>query len=175
MKKNLRKIQIIGFVFTGVAGVILHFLYDLTGKNTIAAFFSGVNESIWEHMKLLFFPMFAFAIIEYCIFGKNQKSFWCIKLIGILTGLLLIPMIYYTYTGILGINADWFNIVIFFIAAGVTYFIETLLFKQTFLPCKSPCIAFVVLCVIGLSFMVFTFIQPKIPLFQDPVTLSYGI
>lgn len=175
MKKNLRNIQIIGFVFTGICGVLLHFLYELTGKNTIVALFSAVNESIWEHMKLLFFPMFIFALIEYFLFGKDYKNFWCVKLIGILIGLLLIPVIYYTYTGTLGVNVDWFNIVIFFIAAGVSYFIENLLFKQTFLPCKSPCIAFIILCLIGLTFMVFTFVQPKIPLFQDPVTLTYGI
>ncbi len=175
MKRNLRNIQIIGFIFTGIGGVLLHFLYDWTDKNTIAALFSGVNESIWEHMKLLFFPMFIFALIEYGLFGKDYRNFWCTKLIGTLIGLLLIPVIYYTYTGILGANADWFNIIIFFIAAGTTYFIETLLFKQPFVSCKSPCTALIILCLIGLSFMIFTFVQPKIPLFRDPVTLTYGI
>ncbi len=175
MKKNLRNLQIIGCIFTGIGGVLLHFLYDLTGKCTIVALFSAVNESIWEHMKILFFPMFVFALIEYSLIGKNHKSFPCTKLIGILTGLLLIPVIYYTYTGILGVNADWFNITIFFIAAGVSYSIEALLFKQTFISCKSPCTAFIILCLIGLTFMVFTFVQPKIPLFHDPVTLTYGI
>ena len=175
MYTKLSRWQIGGFIFTCIAGVLLHFLFDWSGGIVLVETFSAVNESIWEHMKLLFFPMFVFALIEYALFGKNYRNFWCTKLIGTLIGLLLIPVIYYTYTGILGTNADWFNITIFFIAAGISYFIETLLFKQTFISCKSPCAALIILCLIGLLFMVFTFVQPKITLFRDPVTLTYGI
>lgn len=175
MKKSLKLWQIGGFVFTGIAGVLLHFLYDWTDNSIIVAPFSAVNESIWEHMKLLFFPMFVFALVEYKFIGKKYGNFWCAKLAGIITGLLLIPIIYYTYTGVLGINADWFNIVIFFIAAGVAYYLENLLVRNKLGFCKSSCVAFVILCFIAVLFVVMTFIQPKIPLFQDMTTGNYGI
>ena len=43
-------------------GTLLHFLFDWTGGNAVVALFSAVNESIWEHLKLLFYPMVLFAV-----------------------------------------------------------------------------------------------------------------
>ncbi len=175
MKKSLKFWQTAGFIFTGTAGVLLHFLYDWTNQSIFVAPFSAVNESIWEHMKLLFFPMFMFALIEYKFIGKDFESFWCAKSVGIISGLMLIPIIFYTYTGALGVNADWFNIVIFFISAGTAYYIENFLFKNKPEMCNSPLIAFAFLCFIAVLFVVMTFVQPKIPLFQDMTTGNYGI
>ena len=175
MKKTLKFQQIGGFIFTCVSGVLLHFLYDWTDKSIIVAPFSAVNESIWEHMKLLFFPMFIFALAEYKFTGNDYKNFWCAKLTGTVTGLILIPVIYYTYTGILGVNADWFNIVIFFIASAVTYYLEYLILKNKNFLCKSESVAFAILCFIAILFVIATFIQPKLPLFQDMTTGNYGI
>lgn len=174
MKKSLKLWQIAGFVFTSVAGTLLHFVYEWTGESIIVAPFSAVNESIWEHMKLLFFPMFMFALIEYRVIGKKYENYWCAKFVGSLSGLTVIPVMYYTYTGVLGITADWFNIVIFFIAAAVAYYVETQLLKREVELCKSQLICFVLLCLIGVAFIVFTFVQPKIPLFADPSTGQYG-
>lgn len=175
LKRSLKLWQVVGFVFTGIAGVLLHFLYDWTKQSIIVAPFSAVNESIWEHMKLLFFPMFVFALIEYKFIGKNYENFWCAKLAGIITGLLLIPIIYYTYTGVLGVNADWFNIVIFFFAVGTAHYLENLILKNKLDFYKSPLIAFAILCFIAVLFVVMTFVQPQIPLFQDMTTGNYGI
>ncbi len=173
--KRIKIWQTSGFVFTGIAGVLLHFLYDWTNQSLFTAPFSAVNESIWEHMKLLFFPMLVFSLIEYKYIGKECENFWCVKAVGTTIGLLLIPVLYYTYTGIFGINADWFNITIFFIAAGMAYYLENLLFKNHAGCCKSPRIAFVALCLIAVLFAATTFVQPEIPIFQDPSTGEYGI
>ena len=99
MKKSIPCWQMVGFIVTAVLGTLLHFLFDWAGQNILAAVFSAVNESIWEHRKLLFYPMFLFAMLEYHFWGKKYKNFWCIKLMGMLFGLALIPVIYYTYTG----------------------------------------------------------------------------
>ena len=175
MKKTLKHWQIGGFVFTGIAGVLLHFLYDWTNQSVLVAPFSAVNESIWEHMKLLFFPMFVYALAENKIIGKKYNNFWCTKLAGALAGLLVIPTIYYTYSGALGVNADWFNIVIFFIAAAAAYYLETLILKSNINFCKASSVAFGILCLIAVLFIILTFVQPKIPLFQDLSTGKFGI
>ena len=175
MKRSVPLWQMIGFVFTGILGTFLHFLFDLTGGNVIAALFSAVNESIWEHMKLLFYPMLLFALIEYFVWGKEVQGFWNGKLQGILLGLVFIPVLYYTYTGILGRSADWFNIAIFFIAAGVAYWRETKLFqagRKTRLP---SWVAIAALLGIGTIFTLLTFRPPKLPFFADPLTGTYGI
>lgn len=174
MKKTAAFWQMGGFIFTAVVGTLLHFLFDWTGGNRFVALFSAVNESIWEHLKLLFYPMAAVAIIEYFIWGRGIGSFWCIKLIGMLIGLVLIPVVYYTYTGILGVKADWFNIAIFFLAAAVVCWVETKLFQRGFSrPIRSG-VAVALIALIAAVFTVFTFMPPHIPLFQDPMTGTYG-
>ena len=174
MQKSLPFWQFSGFVFTGVVGTLLHFLYEWLNI-TVVALFSAVNESVFEHMKLLFFPMFVFSIIESRYFSKYYKNFWQTKLFGTLVGLTVIPTLYYTYTGALGVSADWFNITIFFISAAISYFVETKLLKKYKKHLISSKLAFIILIVIMLAFFIFTFIQPKIPLFQDPVTYQFGM
>lgn len=175
MKKSLSLWQFSGFIFTSVMGTLLHFIYDWSGHNLIFAPFSAVNESIWEHMKLLFFPMFIFSLIESRYFSKQYVNFWCAKLAGIVLGLTLIPVLYYTYTGILGVSADWFNITIFFLAAAAAYILETWLLKQSGTVCISSRVVLLLLCIIALAFAVLTFVPPSIPLFEDPNTKLYGL
>ncbi len=155
-------------------GTLLHFLYDWTGGSILAAPFSAVNESTWEHMKLLYFPMLIFALIQ-SLFFKERKDYWCVKLAGILTGLVLIPVLFYTLVGIFGGTPDWVNITIFFISAAVAFLVEARLFKEDGLSCKVPLLAVVVIILIGALFMAFTFCTPQIPLFRDPLSGSYGI
>ena len=166
--------QMGGFIFTAIAGTLLHFLFDWSGESPLVALFSAVNESIWEHLKLLFYPMVAVAIVENFFWGKKIPSFWCVKLIGISAGLLLIPILYYTYTGILGINADWFNIAIFFLVAAAVYWMESKLLLQNFSSPLRPKVAVSLLILLAVLFSVLTFSPPHIPLFQDPVTGTYG-
>lgn len=174
MEKVLSRWQLAGFLFTSVLGTFLHFLFDITGQNVVAALFSAVNESIWEHMKLLYYPMVIFAIVQYFYGGKHIPGFWCKKLAGILLGLGLIPVLYYTYTGILGVSADWFNITIFFIAAAAAYWAETRLFQKN-TDCPLPdWVALLLVFLIGVIFTVLTFFPPHIPFFRDPLTGTYG-
>ena len=174
MKKTIPYWQMCGFLFTAVVGTLLHFLFDWTGGNVVVALFSAVNESIWEHLKLLFYPMVAFAVIEYFFWGKDIDSFWCVKLMGMLLGLVLIPVVYYTYTGILGIKADWFNITIFFLSAMAVYWAETKLFQRRYICQFSAKLAVALICLISLTFTILTFAPPHIPFFQDPMTGTYG-
>lgn len=174
MNRSIPAWQIGGFLFVAVLGTLLHFLFDWSGGSIGAALLSAVNESIWEHMKLIYVPMLAFAWIEYSVFGKTVSSFWCIKLAGFLTALLLIPVIYYVYTGIGGISVSWFNVTIFFLAAGIAMYRETRLFQRG-RTCTMPGqLALGLILLIGILFIFLTFLPPRIPLFLDPVTQSYG-
>ena len=174
MKSSVLKWQVAGFVFTAVLGVLLHFLFDWTGGIVPVALFSAVNESIWEHLKLLLFPMLVFAVIESRWLSKDYPAFWCIKLKGILLGLVLIPVLYYTVNGIFGQTADWVNIAIFFITVAISYLVETRLLLNDIAQCRFPGRAQLLLWVLVLLFIVFTFLPPRIPLFQDPMTGTYG-
>ena len=166
--------QASGFGLTTLAGTILHFLYDWTGGSIFVAPYSGINESTWEHMKLLFWPLFFFALIQR-LFFKDRQDFWCIKLMHILLGLVLIPVLFYTYNGAFGKSPDWVNIAIFYISALLAFLFEWRAFKHDPLPCRYKWLAFAAICLIGVLFVVFTFAPPQIPLFQDPLAGTYGI
>lgn len=174
MKRSIGLWQLMGFAVTSFGGTILHFLYEWLGNAIWIAPFSGVNESTWEHMKLLFWPMFFFAVIQ-SFFFKDYNGFWCIKLRGIIIGLSLIPIIFYTYNGVIGRSPDWINIAIFFISAMIAYIYETRMFNAKKFGCRSTKFAFGVLCVVALLFILFTFITPRIGIFRDPLKGIYGI
>ena len=174
MKRKIGLWQLMGFAVTSFGGTLLHFLYEWTGGSAIVAPFSGVNESTWEHMKLLFWPMFIFAALQ-SFFFREREDFWCVKARGILSGLILIPVLFYTYNGAFGKSPDFVNVLIFFVSAGVAYFLQALLFKADVLLYKAPVIAIILLVVWGLAFVYFTFAPPVLPIFQDPVTLRYGL
>ena len=167
MKRSLVLYQVGGLTFTAVLGTILHFLYEWTGLVFLSPI-SAVNESTWEHMKLFFFPAFIYAIISGIFLIGEYPEFWCVKLIGILVGLLTIPVLFYTYNGAIGKSPDWLNILIFFISAFLSYFIEWLVFKNRLLTCRLQILAIILIVLISALFMVFTFIPPSLPIFQPP-------
>lgn len=96
--------SIIGFFVILILGILLHFTYDWSGENVIVSFFSAVNESPWEHLKLLFWPALFYSIYEYFAYGKERKDFFAIKMTAILSALIFILTFFYTYSGILGFN-----------------------------------------------------------------------
>ncbi len=174
MKRSINAWSLLGFAVTSLLGTLLHFVYEWTGKSILAAPFSAVNESTWEHMKLLFFPMLIFSLVESRFF-REYDNFWCIKLRSTLLGLALIPIIFYTYNGAIGKSPDFINISIFFIAAAISYIYEVRQFNKNSIICKNPKYAFFTLLIIGALFIVFTFLTPKLAIFRDPTTLLYGI
>ncbi len=174
MKLSMGLWQLLGFAVTSLGGTLLHFLYDWLGNAVWVSPFSGVNESTWEHIKLLFWPMFIYAIVQ-SFFFRDREDFWCVKLRGILLGLTLIPVIFYTYNGVIGKSPDFINIAIFFISAAIAYIYETRQFNNNWAKCKSPRLAFAILAVIALLFVIFTFATPEIGIFRDPISGTYGI
>ena len=174
MNRSIRLWQLFGFAVTSLGGTLLHFLYDWLGEAAWVAPFSGVNESTWEHMKLLFWPMLLYAFVQ-SFFFKDRGDFWCVKFRGILLGLALIPLLFYTCNGVIGKTPDWFNIAIFFVSAAAAYLYEARLFERGTATCKRPRWAVAVLCGLAALFVVFTFLTPEIGVFRDPLTGSYGL
>ena len=92
-----------------------------------------------------------------------------------LLGLALIPVIFYTYNGVIGKSPDWINIAIFFISAATVYIYEARALKNSRTPCHFSRISFALLCVIALLFVAFTFKTPALGIFKDPIDGTYGL
>lgn len=163
---SLKRFCLIGAIFTIIAGTISHFVYDWSGNNFLVGLFFPVNESTWEHMKLIFFPMFAYALVA----GKKvEEQYPCIydaMFKGILAGLAMIPILFYTYTGILGFNVNWLNIAVFVISVLIAY----LVVYKAAEDCtqKGSKVLRYIMYVLIVAFMVFTVYPPKLGLFVNP-------
>ncbi len=166
VKKDLFWWCVGGVLVTAVLGTILHFLYDWTESRVVVPF-SAIDESTWQHMKILYFPMLLFSVIQWFFFKEEYKNFWLVKLIGITVGLTLIPVLFYTYNGAFGKSPDWLNITIFMVSAIAVYVVEYWLFKKEMPKCKCPNLAIIGIVVLGVLFVVFTYLPPNLPLFKD--------
>ena len=170
---KIKKYQIFSTIFVCILGTLLHFTYKFFGRNIFIASFSAVNESVWEHLKLLFFPMLITTIIGYFYIGKNEPNFLCSKTLGILTAMSFIIIFFYTYTGIIGKSIIFIDITSFFVAVILGEYLSYRLITSNFM-CNNI-IAISILIIILICFIVFTFFTPNIGIFKDPVTNEYGI
>lgn len=170
---KVKNYQIISVIFTFIVGTLLHFTYQLSGENAIIASFSAINESVWEHLKLLYFPMLLTGIIGYFYIGKNVPNFLCAKTTGIIVSMLFTVIFFYTYSGILGKNIAIIDISSFFIATILGEYVAYRLMNSTFQCNKET--ALIVLIIIGICFVTFTYSTPKLGIFKDPITGQYGI
>lgn len=176
MYQKLRRWEITGFILTGVAGPLLHFVYGWSGGSQVAAAFSAVNESTWEHMKLLFVPVFFFSLVEMAALMDRYRNFLAAKLTATLLGLMAIPVLFYTYTGIWGQGNVAADIAIFYLAAALVYWCGYRLLEKG--RCSGGALQIASLLILwGIAFLMvwFTYAPPHIPLFQDPLTGLYGI
>lgn len=171
--KKIKNYQIFSCFFVTILGTILHFTYQLSGKNHIVAVFSSINESVWEHLKLLYFPMLLTIIIGFFYIGKSIPNFLCAKTLGIVTALLFTIIFFYTYTGILGKNIAFVDISSFFIATFIGEALSYILMINRF-KCNNT-VSIIILIVLFFLFKRFTFTTPNIALFKDPITSNYGI
>lgn len=159
--------SLIGTLVVCILGSVNHFIYDLSGGSPFAAAFGSVNESLWEHMKLLFFPYALYILIEYFIFGKNIRSFLFSRVTGLLFGLAFIPSAYYIYTGLLGKNLFVLDILIFIAACAISFNISLKRIKNGSDKTRNLTIpAFILLASLAILFVGFTFFPPDAPLFR---------
>ena len=175
-KKRILYWQIGSVIFTWIIGSLLHFTYEWSGENNIVAIFSAVNESTWEHLKLSFFPMFLFGLVEALFIYKDANNYIEAKMIALFSSILLITSIFYTYTGILGTHFAIIDILVFYtsvlLSEFIAYKIMTNKKESTIL---SKTLSGIIILFLLICFLTFTFKTPKVQLFEDPISKEYGI
>jgi len=166
--------ELAGMILIIIFGSMLHFTFEWSGNQPIVGVFSAVNESVWEHLKIAFWPTLIYAIFEYRYLNKRTNNFFSAKAIGIYAIMLIIPIIFYSYTLFTEENLiiDILSF-IFAIIVGQLISYKLLIFKK--LSKNLELITLFALAILALAFVVFTFYPPQIHLFQDPNTGDYGI
>jgi hypothetical protein len=171
-----KKRLILGISVIFLLGSGFHFTYELLGKSVLAAPFFPVNESVWEHMKLLSTAALVWMAVDFFLTDKVLRTrFFAARAAAMPLALLLMPMIYYFLKCAFGIENLFVDIANFLVVTAVYQYLA-----MRFEMCCSEISKFniagvVVLAIILLLYVVLTFVPPHLPIFQDPPTGKYGI
>lgn len=157
-----------GILFVSILGTLFHFVYDWSGQNAFAGFFTPVNESTWEHMKLMFFPMLLFFLFEKKLLPDASFSKESPGAAVILLGTWLIPVLFYTYTGILGNNYTPLDIATFYVSVIAAFSFRYRFIKKETVKNHTLFLSIAVLILFA-AFIFFTYNPPKLGIFISPV------
>lgn len=155
-----------------VLGSLCHFVYGWTSEHALAALFCPVNESVWEHLKLLYFPYLL--VITYIYFKKDgQKKlslfrYYCSRFFAVLLGMLATVTLFYTYTGILGQHFLIADIAIFIASVLLTFLLASFFYYKCSICKDAAAIIFAGWILVTLCFFIWTCYPPDIPLFFAP-------
>ena len=163
---NHRTRNFLRYLFVVLLGVFLHYAYELSGENPIVGLFAIVNESVWEHLKLVFFPMLVLTLWDTFTSQRNNLCFLPARTLGTLAGMVFIVIVYYTLTGILDFQTAWLNILIYLLGVLVVFEVEKKLQHR----CNtiSVKIAIVLWVLFLILFIIFTISPPALGIFLPP-------
>jgi hypothetical protein len=174
-RKQILFFELVGIAFIILFGSILHFTFEWSGGNAAVGVFSAVNESIWEHLKLGFWPAVGFALVEFKYLKKETNNFLFAKTAGVYVIPIVIMVIFYSYTAFLGESILAIDILSFVVAVVVGQLVSYRFLTGKTLPYNLDMVSLIALVLLGLAFVIFTFYPPQLGLFQDPITGGYGL
>jgi len=172
--RKVLMLEIIGTLFIIFLGTTLHFTFALSGNNLIVGAFSAVNESVWEHLKLPFWPSLIWLLAIMFPLTKNVRNFFSAKAVGIILMLVIILAVFYSYTAFIE-EILLVDIVTFMIAVIIGQLISYRLYNQKLGSKKLEILTIAVIAILAIIFIVFTYYPPHLPIFLDSNTCQYGI
>ncbi len=175
MQKSILCWELGGIAFIFVLGSVLHFAFEWSGRAIPVAPIATVNEGVWEHLKLGFWPALGYTAVEYGRFGKSVNNFPFAKTLGVYLIPITIGVLFYGYTAILGHGLLVAGIAIFVVAVVIGQLVSYKVLTASPVPKRLNRLALIALAVLGVLFMLFTFYPPQCPLFRDSITGGYGI
>ena len=174
-RKKILIWEMTGAVIISLSGSLLHFVFALFGEWPPLALIAAVNESVWEHLKLAFWPALFYALIEWPFLRGKTKNFWTAKSFGIFSMPVIITAGFYGYKALIGHHILWVDISLFIFAVFAGQIMSTrLLLCRSFNSATKILALFLLVVMIG-AFSLFTFFPPHVPLFCDSATGQFGI
>lgn len=172
---NLKKIKIIAVFGIFIISFLAHFAYDIF-PNIIFSFFFPVNESIWEHMKILVTSTLLYGIIDYILLKKNNIEYNNFHFQLYFTAILTVPVylvIYIPLYKLLGENL-FISILLMLLVYILEEYISYQILKEKELKILNV-IAVPIIILIYLGFIYLTYSPPHNYIFYDTANEKYGI
>lgn len=166
--------MLIAIIIISVVGTLLHFTYEFSHHNKIMALFAAVNESTWEHIKIALTPTLLYSLYDGFCYGTNPNYFFA-KVLSLLTIILVIPLIFYSYTSLTKKPILVIDILSFYITIALSQIVFYAILKMPALPFTINYIGAVGTFIIFGIYMTATLFPVKNFLFKDPLTKEYGL
>lgn len=165
----------ISFVVSTCIGVLSHFLFALLNNSIIISWLVPINESIFEHLKLLFYPFLLVSLVELHIKKKSIKNYFPYRLFSITLAIIILPILYYGIKACVG-NVGFINILLYFLCMGLAYYLSYKAEKKQLVPTISMrFIAIAMTILLIFLFTIMTYFPPELELFRDPINNTYGL
>lgn len=175
MKRSVLRWELVGIGVIFIVGALFHFLFEWAGGWEPVGVIAAVNESVWEHFKIAFWPALFYAIIEYPFLKDSANNFFIGKAIGIYVMPVVIAVIFYSYTAIWGEEILAVDISIFFIAVALGQLASYKVLTMRQWPAWMSGLGLAMVVALAVAFGVFTFYPPHLCIFKDAVSGGYGI
>lgn len=175
MKRSALKWELIGIAVISLLGSALHFTFDWAGGLAPVGVFAAVNESVFEHLKLTFWPTVLYAAITYKLLKSVTNNFIVAKAAALYTMPLTIIVLFYGYTTLTGIESVLVDILIFIVAVACGQLVSYRILKMGPLPRWLSRLSLSLIVALALIYGLFTFYPPHVPFFMDSPTGTYGI
>lgn len=156
-----------GIWFSIVLGTLLHFTYNLSGKNKIVGYFSAINESIWEHIKLSVYPILIYSIYMYINIHNYINNFFLALGMGLLVSVIIVPLLFYTYTKFTKSSIFIIDIIIFILAVVIPFRVIEVIIKMNQYPLVFNLFGLLLVIIIVISFIKFTYNPPNHKIFKE--------
>jgi hypothetical protein len=171
----MKKVRILGIFIFLIVSVLLHYIYGIIPIK-LFSIIAPVNESIWEHMKLIISGNLIYGILEYFLFKKwNYKynnyilSYGISSIVGIIVYLIIYVPLYQLFGHVLYIAIGLLIIIFIFMQILNYYIMSTKKIKY------GNIIGILIIGIFYLIFGYFTYYPPHINLFYDFMNKTYGI
>lgn len=165
---NLKK-NLISFFIISIAGTLGHFVYKWSGNLKLLGYVFPVNESTWEHLKLLFFPSIIYFLIIYFKEEYKAKNYFPAIALSLGCGMSIIVSLFYTISGVLGFKLGFVNIILYYIGVIATICKMNKIIKNGKFSSKNAVVvSLFYLVVMGLLFVLFSYNPPNLGIFAIP-------
>ncbi len=174
-ERLFRNLEIAGVFVIFALACFLHFFYDLTGKSVLGALFGSVNESVWEHLKIFAVAYTAWGFVELVWARVPLRCFTVAKTAGVYVLLLSITAFFYLYSSVIGKTFPAVDIPASFVFTALSEFVSFKLVENCEKLDEFFYTAVMLLFLLFAALLCLSYYPPKIFLFKDPVTGTYGV
>lgn len=159
---------LLSYLFCCLTGVLFHFLYGWSSEWMVLRPFVPVNESVFEHLKLLFYPMLLATVSEAFLTGRSPMMLLASRAVSAWISCALLTGFFYSYSALAGHTILFVDIASYFVFVALAYRLSEAFCARCG---KSPafvaigCFLLIAACAL---FALFSEFHPELPFFQDP-------